>query len=80
MNGIDLIEIKFSYIWIGMIGFIHGILAIVGVMSFIVLSLMKKNSKTAQYWRNIYIVSIILMIFCYILALLSKTFANNSNT
>ena len=54
MNGIDLIEIKFSYIWIGMIGFIHEILTIVGAMSFIVLSFMIKNSKTAQYWRNIY--------------------------
>lgn len=37
-----------------MIGFIHEILTIVGAMSFIVLSFMIKNSKTAQYWCNMY--------------------------
>jgi hypothetical protein len=52
---------------IGIIGVIHGLLSVVGVVVFLVLNLLKKNNTTAKCYKYLYTISIILLIFCYII-------------
>jgi hypothetical protein len=50
------------------IGIIHGFLSIIGFVVFLIINILKKNSTTAKCWRQLYIISIALMIICYILS------------
>lgn len=52
------------------IGVIHGILSIFGLLCFIVMNLMRKSRQTARFWKQIYAVSIFLMILCYLMSFL----------
>lgn len=57
-------------IFVTVIGVIHGILSIFGLLCFIVMNLMRKSRQTAKFWKQIYAISIVLMIFCYIISFL----------
>lgn len=59
------------------IGVIHAILSLVGLISFIILSIMKKTTTTAKCWRQLYIISIILMIVCYAISFVGKLFSGD---
>lgn len=74
-----LLSKKDGNIWIGMIGIIHGVLLIIGVFTFGVLNILKKSSKTAKIWKQLYAISIIFMIFCYIVSFVSEVFAKYSS-
>lgn len=66
--------IQFFYchnIFIASIGVIHGFLSVAGLICFIVMNLLRKNTTTAKFWKQIYIISIMLMIFCYALSFIA---------
>jgi hypothetical protein len=50
------------------IGFIHGLLSAVGLVGFVIMNLLRKSTVTAKSWKQIYIVSIVLMFFCYVIS------------
>lgn len=57
-------------IFVVAIGLIHGILSIFGLLCFVVMNLMRKSRQTARFWKQIYAVSILLMVLCYIISFL----------
>lgn len=61
-----------SNILIGFIGIIHGVLAVLGLIIFLVLNIMKKNNKTAKCYKYLYTASIILLIFSYIVCWIAE--------
>jgi hypothetical protein len=60
-------------IFIAAIGFIHGVLSALGLLSFIVMSVLRKSTTTAKFWKQIYVVSIALMVFCFVIALIATS-------
>lgn len=61
-----------GHILIGMIGIIHVVLSLIGLICFVVMNFMKKTSKTAKMWKQLYILSIILMIVCYVASFIGE--------
>lgn len=57
-------------IFVTAIGLIHGILSVFGLLCFIVMNLMRKSRQTARFWKQIYAVSILFMILCYLISFL----------
>lgn len=55
-----------NHILITMIGIIHLILSILGLISFVIMNFMRKTSRTAKLWKQLYVISILLMIVCYV--------------
>ena len=55
-----------GYIIIAVIGIIHGVLSITGLISFVITNFMRKTSTTAKCWKAIYVISVVFMIFCYV--------------
>ena len=53
-----------------LIACIHGFISIIGFITFVFLKILKKTSFTAKCWKYIIIMSIILMFFCYLMAIL----------
>ncbi len=64
-------------IFVTTIGFIHGLLSIVGLVGFIIMNLLRKNTVTAKSWKQIYIVSIVLMLFCFVVSFIGEGSANS---
>lgn len=56
-----------NHLIVSVIGIIHGLLAVAGLVSFVVMNLMKKTTLTSKCWKQFYVISIFMMIFCYIL-------------
>lgn len=56
---------------VAMIGIIHGILSLTGLVIFLLLSLLRKNTKTAKCYHYLYLCSLICLLFCYILCWLA---------
>lgn len=54
-----------NHIILFLIGIIHLLLSITGIISFIIMNFMKKTSRTAKLWKQLYVISILLMIVCY---------------
>lgn len=57
---------------VSLVGFLHGFLSVMGLVSFLVMNLMKKTSVTSKGWKQFYVISIIIMVFSYLLILLSS--------
>ena len=55
---------------ISIIASIHGILSITGLVSFIVMNMLKKTTCTAKGWKYLMIASIAAMLICYLLCIL----------
>lgn len=61
-----------SNAFVSMIGAIHGFLSIVGLLIFVIFNFIGKKTSTARFWKQIFFLSIVLMIFCYVLAFLAE--------
>ncbi len=53
-----------------LIALIHGILSIAGLFLFLFNRFMKKTAFTAQVWKAFTFISLVAMIFCYVIVLL----------
>ena len=72
--------IKSSYCgnaFVAIIGAIHCILSVVGLISFVILNFAGKNTKTAKFWKQIFFISVALMLFCYVLSFLAEGSASS---
>jgi len=52
-----------------LIALIHGMLSIAGMALFLVNKFLKKTSFTAKIWKAFTFVSLIAMVFCYVVVL-----------
>jgi hypothetical protein len=52
-----------------LVALIHGLLSLTGVSLFLINKFLKKTSLTAKVWRAFTFVSLISMIFCYVIVL-----------
>jgi uncharacterized membrane protein YbhN (UPF0104 family) len=52
------------------VALIHGILSFSGIIIFLFNRFMKKTALTAKIWRAFTFVSLIAMVFCYLMVLL----------
>lgn len=52
-----------------LVALIHGMLSLAGMALFLINKFMKKTSFTAKVWRAFTFVSLIAMVFCYIIVL-----------
>lgn len=59
------------------IGIIHGVLSVFGFVVFVIMNMIKKNSMTAKCWRQLYILSIVVLLLCYILSFIAEGTLSN---
>lgn len=55
---------------IAIIASIHGVISVIGLITFVVLKILRKTTCTAKCWKYIISISIICMLFCYLLCIL----------
>jgi len=52
-----------------LVALIHGMLSFTGIILFVINKFLKKTSLTAKIWRAFTFVSLIAMVFCYVIVL-----------
>ena len=80
-------NIVWSFMWlegsqchhflITFVGFTHALISLLGLISFVLMSLLRKTEATAKCWRKFYGISLLAMLFCYLLVLLGLPSTHN---
>lgn len=70
-------SLRCNNVFVAIIGVTHGFLSVTGLVCFVVLNFMRKNKFTALCWRQLYAISIFLMIFCYIVSFIGESSSTN---
>ena len=66
--------------FLSFIAIVHAVFSVIGFLTFVVLHLMSKSSFTASCWRKITIISIVMMVICYLVILLFLLIAPECNS